>query len=81
MSKRYDEPVAVERDAGMPAGFLWRDRRYRVLNVIGRWRIEGRWWEGGREREYWRVEAQGGLVCDLYNDRRQGRWLLERIWD
>jgi hypothetical protein len=49
--------------------------------VIGRWRIEGRWWEDGRDREYWRVEARGGAVCDIYHDRRSGRWHLERIWD
>ena len=42
MAKRYDEQVAVERDAGMPAAFSWRGRRYEVSDVIGRWRIEGR---------------------------------------
>jgi hypothetical protein len=49
--------------------------------VIGRWRIEGRWWEDGREREYWRVEVRGGMVIDLYEDRRADRWHLERLWD
>ncbi len=44
MAKRYDEDVVVERDAGMPAAFVWRGRRYEVRDVIGRWRIEGRWW-------------------------------------
>jgi hypothetical protein len=81
MAKRYDEDVVVERDAGMPAVFFWRGRRYEVRDVIGRWRIEGRWWEDGRDREYWRVEARGGVVIDLYEDRRGGRWHLERLWD
>jgi hypothetical protein len=81
MAKRYDEQVAVERDAGMPAAFSWRGNRYEVSDVIGRWRIEGRWWEDGRDREYWRVEARGGAVCDLYHDRRADRWHLERLWD
>jgi hypothetical protein len=81
VSKRYDQQVAVEREAGMPAAFRWRGRRYEVCNVIGRWRIEGRWWEDGRDREYWRVEARGGAVVDLYEDRRAGRWHLERLWD
>ena len=62
MTKRFDEEVRVERDGGMPSGFEWRGRRYRVVDVIGRWRIEGRWWEDGRDREYWRVEARGGAV-------------------
>jgi hypothetical protein len=49
--------------------------------VIGRWRIEGRWWSDGRDREYWRVEARGGAVWDLYHDHLGGRWHLERLWD
>jgi len=76
MAKRYDEEVEVrvEADAGMPAAFVWRGRRYEVADVIGRWRIEGRWWADGRDREYWRVEARGGAVWDLYHDRKRGRW-------
>jgi hypothetical protein len=81
MTKRFDEEVQVERDAGMPSGFEWRGRRYRVVDVIGRWRIEGRWWEDGRDREYWRVEARGGAVWDLYHDRQRDRWHVERLWD
>ena len=59
----------------------WRGRRYHVIDVIGRWRIEGRWWEDGRDREYWRVEARGGAVWDLYHDRQRDRWHVERLWD
>ncbi len=81
MSKRYDEEVWVEQDAGMPAAFVWRGRRYEVADVIGRWRIEGRWWADGRDREYWRVEARGGAVWDLYHDRQHDRWHMERLWD
>jgi Family of unknown function (DUF6504) len=81
VTKRFDEEILVERDAGMPAGFEWRGRRYRVVDVIGRWRIEGRWWDDGRDREYWRVEAKGGAVWDLYHDRQRDRWHVERLWD
>jgi hypothetical protein len=83
MSKRYDEEVQVrvEREAGMPAAFVWRGRRYEVADVIGRWRIEGRWWADGRDREYWRVEARGGAVWDLYHDRLKDLWHMERLWD
>ena len=81
LSKRYDHEVEVERDAGMPAAFSWRGRRWVVADVIGRWRIEGRWWAEGRDREYWRIEARGGAVFDLYHDRTGGRWHLERVWD
>ena len=81
VTKRFDEEVRVERDAGMPSAFEWRGRRYEVTDVIGRWRIEGRWWADGRDREYWRVEARGGAVWDLYHDRQRHRWHMERLWD
>jgi len=81
VAKRYDEDVQVERDSGMPAVFVWRGRRYQVIDVIGRWRIEGRWWADGRDREYWRVEAKGGAVWDLYHDRQRDAWHMERLWD
>jgi hypothetical protein len=83
MAKRYDEEVEVrvEREAGMPSAFVWRGRCYEVADVIGRWRIEGRWWADGRDREYWRIEARGGSVWDLYHDRQRDRWHMERLWD
>ena len=82
VTKRFaDEQIRVERDAGMPAVFEWRGRRYEVAEVIGRWRIEGRWWADGRDREYWRVEARGGAVWDLYHDRAKDAWHMERLWD
>jgi Family of unknown function (DUF6504) len=81
VTKRFDEEIRVERDAGMPAAFEWRGSRYDVVDVIGRWRIEGRWWDDGRDREYWRVEARGGAVWDLYHDRHRDRWHMERLWD
>jgi Family of unknown function (DUF6504) len=81
MTKRFDEEVRVERDAGLPAAFEWRGHRYEVADVIGKWRIEGRWWADGRDREYWRVEARGGAVWDLYFDRQRDLWHMERLWD
>ena len=73
----------VERDAGMPG----RSRRVawpplRRADVIGQWRIEGRWWSDGRDREYWRVEARGGAVWDLgHLTVRRTAWHMERLWD
>ncbi|MGH2740708.1 MAG: DUF6504 family protein [Actinomycetota bacterium] len=58
MAKRYDQQVEVDLDGGLPSAFSWNGRSYHVVDVIGRWRIEGRWWEDGRDREYWRVEVR-----------------------
>ncbi len=82
MTKRFDEEILVERDAGMPAGFEWRGRRYRVVDVIGRWRIEGRWWDDGNDREFWRVEVSPtGSMWDLYHVRADDKWHVERMWE
>lgn len=81
VTKRFDEEVRVERDGGLPSAFEWRGTRYEVRDVIGKWRIEGRWWADGRDREYWRVEARGGAVWDLYFDRQKDIWHMERLWD
>ena len=81
VTKRFDEEIRVERDTGMPCAFEWRGKRYDVIDVIGKWRIEGSWWSDGRDREYWRVEARGGAVWDLYFDRGKDRWHMERLWD
>ena len=75
------EEVRVERDGGLPSAFELRGKRYEVRDVIGKWRIEGRWWADGRDREYWRVEARGGAVWDLYFDRQRDAWHMERLWD
>ena len=68
MSKRYDEPADVEEgvDAGIEA-FWWRGRRYRVRQILSRWREAGGWWESaadtaqpwarGESKEILRVDA------------------------
>src|SRR3954452_20127449 len=62
MAKRYDDEIRVdvESSGGIPAAFRWRGRRYEVVDVIGRWRIEGRGWEDGGDREYWRGGGRRG---------------------
>ena len=69
MTKRYDEvvEVRVERDARMPSRVQVARTPLRGRRRDRTWRIEGRWWADGRDREYWRVEARGGAVWDLYS--------------
>ena len=60
-------------------------RELRIKVVVSELDIDvvprGRWWADGRDREYWRVEARGGAVWDLYHDRHHDRWHMERLWD
>jgi len=74
MSRRYADPVEVQRDDCDPTQFLWRDRLYVVRAVLARWSESGRWWRNpsalhesrpvdiGAERDYWRVEAGAGWM-------------------
>ncbi|MHB8511194.1 MAG: DUF6504 family protein [Actinomycetota bacterium] len=68
MSRRYEEPADVEAPDGTIEVFWWRGRRYRVLQVLSRWREAGGWWEAaadtaqpwarGESKEIWRVDAR-----------------------
>ena len=90
---RYPDPGAGRDAAGadpVPAWFVWRHRRYRVLQVAGRWVEVGSWWRAAQatdeEFDLWRVEAvaerhrQRGQY-DLCRHRGSGRWFLVRAFD
>jgi hypothetical protein len=47
VSRRYDEPVEVQRRDDEPAQFLWRDRLYVVQTVLAHWVETGAWWQVG----------------------------------
>jgi len=51
---------------------VWRGRSFR---------IRGGWWEREVFREYFQVETEGGILCEIYHDLIGGRWYLERIYD
>lgn len=46
MSRRYAQDVAVEREADVPARFVWRARLYLVREILGHWFESGSWWYG-----------------------------------
>jgi uncharacterized protein DUF6504 len=65
-----------------PIAFSWRGDRLRVVDVVGRWRIEGRWWDDGHDREYWRIEVSPTHeIWDLYHDLKSDTWYVEKLWD
>jgi len=38
-------------------------------------------WQGGIDREYFRVRTVRGIVCEIYRDLLTGAWYLQRIYD
>lgn len=93
MSRRYADPVEVERADTTPARFVWRGRLYLVRSVLAHWVESGGWWRDAgpavlddAEREFWRVEAAAGRsfpvgVYDLCFQWSHGMWTIARALD
>ncbi|HEV2685933.1 MAG TPA: DUF6504 family protein [Actinomycetota bacterium] len=97
MSKRYEEPIDVEATDGSVEAFSWRGKRYRVRQVLGRWREAGGWWRAdddadrpwlsGDAREIVRIDAigvtsgRGSGTYEIARDLRNGNWTLFRVLD
>ncbi len=86
MSRSWPNGAAVTVDEdryGQPVRFSWNGRRHRVDEVCQRWRIETDWWdgEGPVSREYVAVTTEEHLLCVLYRDLQDGRWVLSRVYD
>jgi hypothetical protein len=91
---RVDSTIHVKRcaDVGAPEQFLWRDRLYRVKQVLQRWDRSALWWKDvrtpptGHDHQTWRVEASAGRddaegVYDLGFDPGREQWYLLRTFD
>ncbi len=80
----------------LPTAFTWRGERYIISHVNEPWHLMDRWWEpvpetwqggnGRSDRWYYRVIAKVpghryDIIADIYHDRAQGCWVLERVLD
>ena len=75
----------------IPARLVWDEgeltllqiagRRFTVVEVMRRWRVEAEWWKGGPARDYLTLRTADGMVCDVYTDRGSGSSWLQRVMD
>ena len=86
--KRFAQPIEVITQQEQPAAFRWRDRDYRVLELLDQWRICTRWWVREEDRHYFQVLARPeAAAADPAADgvyelcRRGEQWRLERLVD
>lgn len=86
-----EPPERVETIAGLPdhppALFVWRRMRHRVRRADGPERVFGEWWrsdaETGLVRDYYRIEDEAGARFWLFRDGRDnggGRWFLHGLF-
>src|SRR2546429_151357 len=74
-------PPAVRTDpTGRPC-YLRGDRLVGDLQVVSQWVVDVDWWDRPVSREYWRVILRERLLCEIYRDRDQQAWFVERIYD
>jgi hypothetical protein len=88
MPEFYSEKIEVARDGKTknPVSFVWRDKEYKIKEVIASWpdysfptsgAKRKRWWQR-RHRNYYRVLTEEDFVFELYFDRgaKEPEWIL-----
>lgn len=74
-------PVEVRTDEHGAPRHIRSDPLVGEIEVVQRWVAELDWWDRPVSREYWRVLLRGRLLCEIYRDRVEGGWFVERIYD
>jgi hypothetical protein len=83
VSRLLAEPESLHvwtRD-GVPARVRIAQRERAVKRVFARWRVDADWWRSRIDREYWKVDLGGGVVCEIFQDRLSEAWWLSRVYD
>lgn len=75
------KPIEVRTDEHGAPQHLRGDPLIGEVEVVQRWVAELDWWDRPVSREYWRVLLRGRLLCEIYQDRLEGGWFLERVYD
>jgi hypothetical protein len=62
-------------------GFIWEGNHHPIRRVLARWRLDSGWWLWRQWRDYYQVATATGMVVELYQDKLQQTWHLQRIYD
>ncbi len=82
----FDTRAMAAGLAGLPRGFIWRGRRYRIIEVLSEWkRSEAEHHRSGERyfrRHYYRVRVDEGRIMTLYVVRqvKSGENARRRWW-
>jgi hypothetical protein len=88
MPEFYSEKIDVIRDdkTKNPVSFVWREKKYKIKEVIASWpdysfpksgAKRKRWWQR-KHRNYYRVLTDDNEVFEIYFDRgsKEQEWIL-----
>jgi len=82
VSKVVNQPVLVVTDKkAVPRRFFWYKRWFSVKDVLEQWKDTGRWWDGEREKVFFRLQVKEGGVYELFSDIAQNQWRLYKVYD
>jgi hypothetical protein len=62
-------------------GFTWEGSHHPIRRVLNQWRVDTGWWLWRQWRDYYQVATQTGMVVELYQDRINSTWHVQRIYD
>jgi hypothetical protein len=74
-------PIEVRVGEDGAPRYLSSDPLVGELKVVQRWIADLDWWSEPVSREYWKVVLQDRLLCDIFRDRIEEGWFLERVYD
>ncbi len=84
----FDAGGMARGEAGLPGRFRWRERTYRVVEVLTAWKTtspEGGSGEVYLRRHWWEVLTDQELIMKIYCERQQrgrdakGRWFVYTV--
>lgn len=82
VARLFNREIKVETDQKENPRFLKHYGSWEgIKNVLEVWKDTGTWWDGEAEKTFYRVEAAGGSVYEIYLNSGNGKWYLYRIYD
>jgi hypothetical protein len=83
MAFQVDPPMAIEVRTGADGApcHIRGEPLMGDVQPVQHWLAEVDWWSRPVSREYWRVLLRERLLCEIYRDRDQDAWFVERIYD
>jgi hypothetical protein len=75
-------PILVATDGdNVPVSFEWQDKRHIIHSIANVWRVEKEWWHIPIARDYFLVATHTGLLVEIFRDRINHEWYMQRLYD